>query len=80
MAVFGRLATTRKWTDCPSITQYHCCWCFDHHTTTCQQPPQCKICDEEYEESYHYNSLAPTIDDAEIQVNQNVRANQLTNP
>ena len=80
MAAFGRLATTREWTDRPPITQCHRCWRLDHRTTTCQQPPRCRICGEEHEESHHYNPLAPTTDDAEMQVDQDARANQLTNP
>ena len=80
MGVFGRLATTHKWTDRPPITQCYCCWCLDHCTTTYQQPPQYRICGEEHEESHHYNPLALTTDDAEMQVNQDERANQLTNP
>ena len=34
----------------------------------------------EHEESRHYNPLAPTTDDAEMQVDQDARANQLTKP
>jgi len=80
MAAFGRLATICEWTDHPPIIQCHQCWCLDHHTTTCQQPPQCRICGEEHEKSHHYNSLAPTTDDTEMQVDQNAKANQLTKP
>ena len=80
MAAFGRLATTREWTDRPPITQCHRCWRLDHRTTTCQQSPRCRICGEEHEESRHYNPLVPTTDDAEMQVDQDARANQLTNP
>ena len=50
------------------------------HVTTCQQSPRCRICGEEHEESRHYNPLVPTTDDAEMQVDQDARANQLTNP
>ena len=80
MAAFGRLASTREWADRPPITQYHRCWRLDHRTTTCQQPPRCRICGEEHEESHYNNPLAPTTDDAEMQVDQDARANQLTNP
>ena len=79
MAAFGRLATTCEWTDRPPITQCHRCWRLDHRTTTCQQPPRCRICGEEHEESHYNNPLAPTTDDAEMQVDQDARANQLTN-
>jgi len=60
------LASTRKWTDCPPITQCHCWWCLDHCTTTCEQPPWYRICGEEHEESHHYNLLAPTTDNTEM--------------
>ena len=75
IATFGRLATTHEWTDCPPITQSHHYWCLDYHTTTCQQSPRCRICGEEHEESQHYNPLAPTTDDAKMQVDQDARAN-----
>jgi phage baseplate assembly protein W len=54
LAVFGRNAFLRKYSDRPPVVQCKKCWAFGHYATVCSKTePRCRLCGNKHDESTH---------------------------